>query len=296
MGARLTRFIQSIREILDTFDVAVLDQWGVLHNGSVPYPHAAEAITLLHEHGKTIIILSNSGKRAGINRKRIADMGLPAEYFSAVVTSGEALRDDILSSRLKINGKTPRMILPICGKPGDAEAWRGDSTEIEFAHSCEGQVDCIMLMGLPDGSKADIHDDTFDKAVAMNIPLICSNPDKTSPRAGGLVISPGALAERYATMGGQVVWYGKPYQPVFQAAMRCQPAITPSRFLMVGDSLEHDIAGAQQAGFSTAWVRGGIHADAFDGSQGENQLASLTNDLAKQKNTQPPDFSLYHFA
>ena len=52
MGARLTRFIQSIREILDTFDVAVLDQWGVLHNGSVPYPHAAEAITLLHEHGK----------------------------------------------------------------------------------------------------------------------------------------------------------------------------------------------------------------------------------------------------
>ena len=94
----MTRFIQSTREILDTFDVAVLDQWGVLHNGSVPYPHAAEAIALLQERGKHIVILSNSGKRSAINLERIADMGLPTEHISDVVTSGEALRDDLLST------------------------------------------------------------------------------------------------------------------------------------------------------------------------------------------------------
>ena len=153
-----------------------------------------------------------------------------------------------------------------------------------------------MLMGLPDGSAPDIHDDTFMQAIALNIPLVCSNPDKASPRAGGLVISPGALADRYSEMGGQVVWYGKPYMPVYGAVMRCRVDIMPSRFMMVGDSLEHDIAGAQRAGFRTAWVRGGIHDEAFDGSEDAARLASITEELAEQKHTQPPDFSLHHFA
>lgn len=292
----MTRFIKSINEVLDSFDVAVLDQWGVLHNGSVPYPHAAEAIAMLQSHGKHIIILSNSGKRAALNLQRIADMRLPVEYVSDVVTSGEALRDDLLSSRLVINGKTPRTIFPICGASGDADVWRGDASAIQLTDTCDDSVDCIMLMGLPDGSSPEAQDDTFKTAAALNIPLICSNPDKTSPRAGGLVVSPGALADRYAEMGGRVIWYGKPYLPVYEAVMRCCPGIMPARFLMVGDSLEHDIAGAQHAGFSTAWVRGGVHADAFDGSEHVSQLVSITEELAQQKGAQLPDYSLDTFA
>lgn len=292
----MTRFIHSICEILEAFDVAVLDQWGVLHNGSVPYPRAAEAMTMLHEHGKHIVILSNSGKRVAVNLARIANMGLPAEHVADVVTSGEALRDDLLSNRLVIDGKTPRAIYPICGRPGDAEAWRGDASTIQITDTCDERVDCIMLMGLPDGSSPEAHDETFKRAIASNIPLICSNPDKASPRAGGLVVSPGALADRYAEMGGRVVWYGKPYLPVYEAVMRCRPDIMPSRFLMVGDSLEHDIAGAQRAGFRSAWVRGGIHAGAFAEPSDEVRLASTTQELAQEKGVEPPDFSLQSFA
>lgn len=292
----MTRFIQSISEVLEAFDVAVLDQWGVLHNGSVAYPHAADAIATLHAHAKHIIVLSNSGKRAGANLQRIADMGLPAQHIADVVTSGEALHNDLLAGRLSINGKTPRTIFPICGKPGDAEDWRGDASSIRITRTCDDRVDCIMLMGLADGSSPDVHDDTFKQALALNIPLVCSNPDKTAPRAGGLVVSPGALADRYAAVGGQVVWYGKPYLPVYEAVMRCRPDIMPSRFLMVGDSLEHDIAGAQRAGFGTAWVRGGIHADAFDRSEDASKLATLTEELANRKRAPLPDFSLAYFA
>ena len=292
----MTRFIQSLVEIIDTFDVAVLDQWGVLHNGSVPYPHAAEAIVMLQAHGKHIVVLSNSGKRAGVNLERIADMGLPVEHITDVVTSGEALRDDFISNRLVIDGETPRAIFPICGKEGDAEDWLGEASAIRITYTLDDHADCIMLMGLPDGSTSEVHDGAFTRAVGMGIPLICSNPDKTSPRAGGLVVSPGALADRYAEMGGRVVWYGKPYQPVYDAVMRCRPDVSPSRFLMVGDSLEHDIAGAQQAGFSTAWIRGGIHADAFPPSASLKQLGSITQQLAEKKGVNPPDASLPYFA
>lgn len=292
----MPRFIQSIREIVDLFDAAVLDQWGVLHNGSVPYPHAADAIKALKEHDKHIVILSNSGKRASINLERIAEMGLPAEHVASVVTSGEALRDDLLAGRLIIGDKAPRTIFPICGKPGDAEVWRGDASSIQIADTYDDRVDCVMLMGLPDGSSPEAYDGMFRQMLRRDTPLICSNPDKTSPRAGGLVISPGALADRYAETGGRVVWYGKPHLPVYEAVMRCRPDIKPSRFMMVGDSLEHDIAGAQRAGFKTAWVRGGIHADAFDGASDVGQLASITKALAQKEGIEPPHFSLQSLA
>lgn len=292
----MIRFIQGLSEVLESFDVAVLDQWGVLHNGSVPYPHAAEAIAVLREQGKHLVILSNSGKRAAANLKRIADMGLPTQHITDVVTSGEALREDLLNRRLIIDNKTPHTIFPICGRPGDAEDWLGDATAIRITHELDEQVDCIMLMGLPDGSPPEVHDAAFTQALDLNIPLVCSNPDKTSPRAGGLVVSPGALADRYAEMGGRVVWYGKPYPPLYDAVKRCRPDVLPARFLMVGDSLEHDIAGAQQAGFSTAWVRGGIHADVFDTSEDKDQVESITQRLVEVKNVKPPDFSLEFFA
>ena len=82
-----TQLLQSLTETVDEFDVAVLDQWGVLHNGSVPYAHAAEAMVELSRHGKEIVIVSNSGKRAALNLDRISRMGLPAHLISTVVTS-----------------------------------------------------------------------------------------------------------------------------------------------------------------------------------------------------------------
>jgi ribonucleotide monophosphatase NagD (HAD superfamily) len=57
---------------------------------------------------------------------------------------------------------------------------------------------------------------------------------------------------------------------------------------MVGDSLEHDIAGAANAGWQTLFIRGGIHANAFQSADVEGALG----DLVKSKGTTPPNFSL----
>ena len=100
---------------------------------------------------------------------------------------------------------------------------------------------------------------------------MCANPDRSSPRAGGgRVAQPGALARDYAGMGGEVRWYGKPHEPVFRAVERLVPDVPRARLLMVGDSPEHDVAGAHRAGWQSALVRGGLHAaelaDADDGA------------------------------
>jgi HAD superfamily hydrolase (TIGR01459 family) len=283
--------IDSLEEVWESFDVAVLDQWGVLHNGSICYASASEAMRMLHARGKEIIVLSNSGKRADLNLKRIEKMGLPVETISRVVTSGEALWQDVNESRIRVAGKIPRRFYPICGHPDDPKVWAFGSN-VEIADEIDPSCDAILLMGLSDDTGETEYDATFQQALKFELPLICSNPDKTSPRADRFVMSPGALADRYEEMGGEVIWYGKPHAPVFQAVIRYRPELAPNRFLMVGDSLEHDIAGGQKVGFKTALVRGGIHTSDFPNSAGNDQIYATLRSLAEQHSIQPPDFSL----
>lgn len=287
--------IDSLEEVLDSFDVVALDQWGVLHNGSICYPSAIQAMKMLCARGKQLIVLSNSGKRAELNWKRIRNMGLPVETVTQVITSGEVLWQDIKASRIQVNGQSPRRFYPICGHPEDPAIWAIDSG-LEIADKVDRTIDAILLMGLVDGTERTEYDATFQQALELGIPMICTNPDRTSPRADRLVISPGALADRYKNMGGEVVWYGKPHAPVFQAVMRFRPEVAPDRFLMVGDSLEHDIAGAQSVGFKTALVRGGIHTGSFPSGTDNEQINATLRLLAEQHSIRPPDFSLNLFA
>ena len=292
----VTLLLNSLEEALDTFDIAVLDQWGVLHNGSQPYPHAGDAMRTLKVNEKELLILSNSGKRADLNLLRLQEMGFPVETISKVITSGETLWEDVNEERLKVGGKTPKKIFPISAQKNDPVQWAGDSGKIEITFELDETVDVFMLMGIPDGTTCDAFDTLFDQARQFQTPLICSNPDKTSPRAGGLVISPGALAQRYADMGGEVIWCGKPQLPIFRAVARSFPELPANRFLMVGDSLEHDIAGAQRAGMKSAFIRGGIHAGDFSGAKSNKELSQVTDKLVAQHGLSAPSYSLEFLA
>lgn len=292
----MTRHLQTLQQALDEFDVAVLDQWGVLHDGSTPYPHAASAMTMLARHGKKILVLSNSGKRAAPNLARIERIGLPTETISRVITSGEALWEDLSAQQLTIGGRVPKRIYPICGKENDARQWAAGRSQIELTDKLDSSVDAIMLMGLADGTLLDAYDDVFSIAIELKTPLVCSNPDKTSPRASGLVVSPGALADRFHQMGGEVVWYGKPNANIFRAVQRTFPELPANRFVMVGDSLEHDIAGAQAVGIASAFIRDGIHAHDFTNATSETLISEICDRLVAQAGIRPPDFSLKYLA
>ncbi|MDE0004020.1 MAG: HAD hydrolase-like protein, partial [Rhodospirillaceae bacterium] len=62
--------------------------------------------------------------------------------------------------------------------------------------------------------------------------------------------------------------------------------------LMVGDSMEHDIAGAARAGWSTAFIRGGIHGDEFTPSAGDVTILSTLRSLTKLYGGISPDYAL----
>lgn len=290
----MTRLIAHLAEIDDTFDVAVVDQWGVLHDGARPYPGVAGALAALEAAGKAIVVLSNSGKRAAVNRSRIERLGVPLPASAHIVTSGEALWADLDADRLPWAGEKPVRLLPICDRAQDAVRWaEGLGGVVLVADLSEG-VDAILLMGLPDGADPADFEPLLDQAIDAGLPLICTNPDITSPRGGRLVTSPGALARRHEERGGQVIWYGKPHGPVFAAVMRLFGDKEAGRFAMIGDSLDHDIAGAAAAGFATVLVCGGIHAAELSGlpSRAPDRIAAL----ARCKEVVAPDFAMVHLA
>ncbi|QDV83305.1 TIGR01459 family HAD-type hydrolase [Planctomycetes bacterium TBK1r] len=292
----MTRFIRSLQEVLADFDVAVLDQWGVLHDGTTPYPRTVEAIGMLADHGKQMIVVSNSGKRAELNRARMRRIGLPMNRVGEVATSGEALWDDIRRGRLTVHGSVPKTWFPICATFQDAIDWSAGCDTIELRDTLDDSVDAILLMGLSEEAREDDYDDVFDKAIANGIPVVCSNPDKSSPRAGGLIISPGHLADRFCDRGGEVIWYGKPYVAIYNAVQRAYPDVQPHRFLMVGDSLEHDIGGAQNIGFASALVRSGVHRNDFGEANEDHELQRVLDRLSARAGVNPPTFCLECFA
>ncbi len=277
----MTQLVDSIGQIADQFDAIVLDQWGVLHDGSAPYPAALDALEALAACSVKLGVLSNSGKRAAPNADRIAAMGFDATVFDCVMTSGEALWRSFATG-----AETAKTLFAIEGKAGDAEHW-AQGLPVTMTND-PMKAEAILLMGLPDGTPPDAYDVLLQTALAGQLPLYCSNPDFSSPRGGGTyVMSPGALADRYAKMGGTVHLYGKPHLPIF-ASMQTVLGCAAPRILMVGDSMHHDIAGAQTAGWASLLIRCGIHAPDID----ENSIAADVNALALANAMPAPDFSL----
>jgi HAD superfamily hydrolase (TIGR01459 family) len=99
---------------------------------------------------------------------------------------------------------------------------------------------------------------------ARGLTLLCANPDIVVQRGGKLIWCAGALARLYAQLGGRTVYFGKPYAPIYEAALVCLHAMADQaamRVLVMGDGLETDIRGANGAGLDAIFIADGIHGE-----------------------------------
>ena len=83
--------IKGLQDIIDKYDVFLLDQWGVIHDGNKGFRSAINCIKKLYEYEKYIIIISNSSKRKTNTIKRLPELGFDASLFIEVMTSGEMI-------------------------------------------------------------------------------------------------------------------------------------------------------------------------------------------------------------
>jgi ribonucleotide monophosphatase NagD (HAD superfamily) len=65
----MTLKIESILEISNKYDAIVFDQYGVLHDGKIPYLGAIECLSTLKKIGLKLAVLSNSGSEVILIKK-----------------------------------------------------------------------------------------------------------------------------------------------------------------------------------------------------------------------------------
>lgn len=250
--------IEGLGAIADRFDHVLLDQWGTLHEGQAIFPRARDCVTRLREAGKRVLVLSNSGKRASSNAARLASLGLPTGAYDGILTSGE-----VTWHGLKARTQQPFIGVGrtcfLIARGGDHAIT--DGLDLDLVADM-GKAEFILLAGLDDAMaepehwRADLTD-----AAARGLPMLCANPDLTMFGATGLMPAPGALARFYEALGGRVAYVGKPHRPIFAAALERLGQPDPARVLMIGDSLDHDVAGARHAGMLALLLRSGVHRD-----------------------------------
>ncbi len=247
------RHINGLRDIAGNLDLVICDLWGVMHNGITANQAAIEAIVSLRESGVPSVFLSNAPRPRYHVRGQLLAMGMPETLTDYIVTSGGLARDAV---REHFSGAR----LYHLGPEGDRNTVEGLPVE-EVEHPDDADV--ILATDL-DFRDVDRHREWLKQAQEKGVPLLCANPDRVVHVGNKLYTCAGAVADLYESMGGPVQWFGKPTPESLWACLAergLNGDIDGSRVLMVGDSLQTDIAGAVAAKFGSLFIAGGIHRE-----------------------------------
>src|SRR5262249_36565769 len=155
-------------------------------------------------------ILITNAPRPGDTVARILDrLAVPRQAYDAIVSSGDVTRGIVESRRgQRVFHLGPERDLPI---------FRG----LDVAFAPPDAAAYLVCSGLFDDT-VETPDNYRDMLAAMrgrSLFMVCANPDIMVERGDTLVYCAGALADAYAALGGDVLYCGKPYAPIYQTSL-----------------------------------------------------------------------------
>ena len=127
------------------------------------------------------------------------------------------------------------------------------------------EADGIVCCG-PFDPMADPADNRaeFLYAKQKGMKLLCANPDIVVDRGDHREWCAGALARLYTEMGGESLYFGKPYPPIYDLARRRLTAlgkvVDSAAILAIGDGVLTDIKGAMGEDIDSLFISGGLAA------------------------------------
>lgn len=274
--------------ISDNFDAILLDAYGVFWGGNDfgLLSGSKEMMELLVSSGKIVGVLSNSTQPSA---KEIAKFQrhdlIPGKHFHFLITSGDVARHILQNQELPF--KTPNSQFWVFGKPHP----KFSSHTAMFDHTVYQETQNIdeadfIFIAIPhidgeDQIDPNLFRPALEKILDKKLPMVCANPDQfahegSPPRA---VVRQGTIAKMFEEMGGQVFYIGKPHKKVYTVSLsqfEMHQVSDPRKILMVGDTPETDIRGANTFGMPSALViQTGIAGDRVAHHGLDNVLSSL---------------------
>jgi HAD superfamily hydrolase (TIGR01459 family) len=281
LDARRAPFIAGLHEVADGYDAILCDGWGVLIDGRRHFPQAAEALRRFRAKGGTVVLITNASRPDDEVRRQLLGLGVPQDCFDDLVAAGElALREIVARA-----GQAVYHLGPARDDGLFREAARRLGAPVmRVGPDAADYVVCTGLLNEHDESPSD-YDDLLARLKARDLTMLCANPDIVVAIGNELVYCAGALAERYAAIGGRVLTFGKPHAPIYAAACErlknLRGEIEKSRILAIGDGAFTDLAGAGRAGLDFLFIMHGVHREELHQEGGAHDEAALESLFAR---------------
>ncbi len=222
----------------------LLDIDGVLHVGMQPLAGAAETITWLKQHGYATCFVTNTTTLARATlAQRLQEVGLPVDeqyLVTAPVATANYIRQHFPGKRCWVltKGNTP-----------------ADFAGIELVDS---NADVVVIGGAEELLTYEAMNAAF-RMLMQGAELLAMHTNLYWRTSEGLQLDSGPYvhALELAT-GKEAIVLGKPNRAFFEQALQVID-VPPTEAVMVGDDIENDVGGAQQAGLRGILVCTGKH-------------------------------------
>ena len=274
MSVVLPSFTRHFATLAGDYDAVLCDVWGVVHNGVAAAAEACDALARFRERGGTVVLITNAPRPGESARLTLDRLGVPRAAYDGIVSSGDV-------TRALIAARAGARVFHI-GPERDLALFEGlDAPMTPLEHA-----DYAVCTGLTDDTVETPHDyrDLIARMRARSLPMICANPDVVVERGNKLIYCAGAIADLYAAAGGEVIYAGKPYRPIYEQALALTEAargapVEHHRLLAIGDSVRTDLKGAAAFGIDCLFVTAGIHAEEL-GNRHDPDAAALAGIFA----------------
>ena len=234
-----------LRSIADSYQLFYIDLWGVVHNGISLHKEAILALKEITKKNKEYVLLTNAPRPNNAVKVFLEKMGVEKEIREHVFTSGEAalnyLRKNLLSKKFFH-----------IGPPRDFDLFK-DFEKNKSKNIDKGEY--ILCTGLYDDHDKDLnyYKDLFEGNI--NKRMICTNPDLIVDRGNLREFCAGSVAMVFEKMGGEVIYFGKPYPEVYNQSVENKD----KKILCIGDNFNTDIKGANLLNYDSLIISNGIH-------------------------------------
>jgi len=236
---------EGLRSIVDNYQLFYIDLWGVVHNGVTLHNKAIKTLKEITNKKKDYILLTNAPRPNYAVKSFLEKLGMDKEIRDHIFTSGEAA---LLYLRKNLLDKTFFHV----GPPRDFDLFKDfEKMKSDNIENCN----YILCTGL-----FDEHDDNliyYKNLFKKNIEkkMICTNPDLIVDRGNTREFCAGSVAMVFEKMGGEVIYFGKPYPEVYNQSTDNKN----KQILSIGDNLNTDIKGANLLNYDSLLISNGIH-------------------------------------
>tara|TARA_B100000674_G_scaffold113516_1_gene84824 strand:+ start:772 stop:1608 length:837 start_codon:yes stop_codon:yes gene_type:complete len=249
--------INSISDVIHKYDNFIIDQWGVMHDGITGYTHAIKTIDYLQKKNKNLFLISNSSKRKKSSEEKLPKLGFNKDSFVSILTSGEMIWKTIYNEYSRLEDK--KKCFHIYNKNIEDGLTYRHGLNLLFVEKIE-DADLILACTPFDNMKPIDYIPILSKALENKIKMYCANPDFETVEKNSKqnVFCMGAISEIYTKMGGEVLIQGKPEIDIYIETTK-SIKLNKAKTVAIGDSIFHDIKGANNFSIDSILVKSGIH-------------------------------------